>query len=140
MWPSTVMSWPDIRAPAAEVKNKMVLAMSSGEISVRSDEMAVSPSRTAASLWPVMALAPQPGERVLDVASGVGPLVAVIAPVATVARFDDRGVELVDEVLTYEHCLINRQVENGIAARMAVLYWLQPAVIPLPDEKEEVTP
>jgi aspartate carbamoyltransferase catalytic subunit len=41
-------------------------------------------------------------------------------------------------VLTYEHCLINRQVENGIAARMAVLYWLQPAVTPLPDEKEEV--
>jgi aspartate carbamoyltransferase catalytic subunit len=52
----------------------------------------------------------------------------------------NRGVELVDEVLTYEHCLINRQVENGIAARMAVLYWLQPAVTPLPDEKEEVTP
>lgn len=49
----------------------------------------------------------------------------------------NRGVELVDEVLTYEHCLINRQVENGIAARMAVLYWLQPAVTPLPDEKEE---
>ena len=44
-----------MRAPAAEVKNKMVLAMSSGEISVRSDEMAVSPSRTAASLWPVLA-------------------------------------------------------------------------------------
>jgi aspartate carbamoyltransferase catalytic subunit len=51
----------------------------------------------------------------------------------------NRGVELVDEVLTYEHCLINRQVENGIAARMAVLYWLQPAVAPLPDEKEDVT-
>ena len=50
----------------------------------------------------------------------------------------NRGVELVDEVLTYEHCLINRQVENGIAARMAVLYWLQPAVTPLADEKEEV--
>jgi aspartate carbamoyltransferase catalytic subunit len=49
----------------------------------------------------------------------------------------NRGVELVDEVLTYEHCLINRQVENGIAARMAVLYWLQPAVAPLPDEKED---
>lgn len=49
----------------------------------------------------------------------------------------NRGVELVDEVLTYEHCLINRQVENGIAARMAVLYWLQPAVTPLPDDKEE---
>jgi aspartate carbamoyltransferase catalytic subunit len=51
----------------------------------------------------------------------------------------NRGVELVDEVLTYEHCLINRQVENGIAARMAVLYWLQPAVAPLPDEKEDDT-
>ncbi len=49
----------------------------------------------------------------------------------------NRGVELVDEVLTYEHCLINRQVENGIAARMAVLYWLQPATAPRPDEKEE---
>ena len=51
----------------------------------------------------------------------------------------NRGVELVDEVLTYEHCLINRQVENGIAARMAVLYWLQPAVTPRPDEKEEAS-
>jgi hypothetical protein len=30
-------------------------------------------------------------------------------------------------------------VENGIAARMAVLYWLQPAVMPLPDDKEEVS-
>jgi hypothetical protein len=30
-------------------------------------------------------------------------------------------------------------VENGIAARMAVLYWLQPAVAPLPDEKEDAT-
>lgn len=49
----------------------------------------------------------------------------------------NRGVELVDEVLSYEHCLINRQVENGIAARMAVLYWLHPAVAPLPDEKED---
>ena len=49
----------------------------------------------------------------------------------------NRGVELVDEVLTYEHCLINRQVENGIAARMAVLYWLQPATAARPEEKEE---
>jgi aspartate carbamoyltransferase catalytic subunit len=40
----------------------------------------------------------------------------------------NRGVELVDEVLTYPRCLINRQVENGIATRMAVLYRLQPAV------------
>ena len=48
----------------------------------------------------------------------------------------NRGVELVDEVLAYEHCLINRQVENGIAARMAVLYCLQPATTPLPAEEE----
>jgi aspartate carbamoyltransferase catalytic subunit len=48
----------------------------------------------------------------------------------------NRGVELVDEVLSYEHCLINRQVENGIAARMAVLYCLQPATTPLPAEEE----
>jgi len=33
---------------------------------------------------------------------------------------------LVDGVMTYERTLINLQVENGIAARMAVLYWLQP--------------
>jgi aspartate carbamoyltransferase catalytic subunit len=38
----------------------------------------------------------------------------------------NRGVELVDGVMTYERTLINQQVENGIAARMAVLYWLQP--------------
>ena len=38
----------------------------------------------------------------------------------------NRGVELVDGVMTYERTLINLQVENGIAARMAVLYWLQP--------------
>jgi aspartate carbamoyltransferase catalytic subunit len=37
----------------------------------------------------------------------------------------NRGVELVDEVMHYEKCLINEQVENGIAARMSVLYWLQ---------------
>jgi len=48
----------------------------------------------------------------------------------------NRGVELVDEALSYEHCLINRQVENGIAARMAALYWLQPATKPLPAEEE----
>jgi aspartate carbamoyltransferase catalytic subunit len=48
----------------------------------------------------------------------------------------NRGVELVDEALTYEHCLINRQVENGIAARMAALYWLQPATNPLHAEEE----
>ncbi len=38
----------------------------------------------------------------------------------------NRGVELVDAVMTYEKTLINLQVENGIAARMAVLHWLQP--------------
>jgi len=40
----------------------------------------------------------------------------------------NRGVELTDAVMTYERCLINAQVENGIATRMAVLYWLKPAV------------
>lgn len=48
----------------------------------------------------------------------------------------NRGVELVDEALAYEHCLINRQVENGIAARMAALYWLQPATNSLSAEEE----
>jgi len=38
----------------------------------------------------------------------------------------NRGVELVDGVMDYERCLINQQVENGIAVRMAVLYWLKP--------------
>ena len=28
--------------------------------------------------------------------------------------------------MDYEHTLINNQVENGIAVRMAVLYWLKP--------------
>ena len=37
----------------------------------------------------------------------------------------NRGVELVDDVMHYEKCLINEQVENGIAARMSVLDWLQ---------------
>lgn len=40
----------------------------------------------------------------------------------------NRGLELDDVVTQYERCLINRQVENGIAARMAVLYWLRPGV------------
>jgi aspartate carbamoyltransferase catalytic subunit len=48
----------------------------------------------------------------------------------------NRGVELVDEVLSYENCLINRQVENGIAARMAVLYWLQPDTVAIPAGEE----
>lgn len=38
----------------------------------------------------------------------------------------NRGVEIVDDAMTYERSLINQQVENGIAVRMAVLYWLQP--------------
>ncbi|MCF6314234.1 MAG: aspartate carbamoyltransferase catalytic subunit [Verrucomicrobiales bacterium] len=38
----------------------------------------------------------------------------------------NRGVEIVDEAMTYERCLINQQVENGIATRMAALYWLKP--------------
>ncbi len=38
----------------------------------------------------------------------------------------NRGVELCDEVMEYERCLIDQQVENGIATRMAVLYWLKP--------------
>lgn len=38
----------------------------------------------------------------------------------------NRGVELGDDVMTYERTLINQQVENGIAVRMAVLYWLKP--------------
>ncbi|MBT8045455.1 MAG: aspartate carbamoyltransferase catalytic subunit [Verrucomicrobiae bacterium] len=40
----------------------------------------------------------------------------------------NRGVELCDDVMEYERCLIDQQVENGIAARMAVLYWLKPGV------------
>lgn len=40
----------------------------------------------------------------------------------------NRGVELCDDVMEYQRCLIDQQVENGIAARMAVLYWLKPHV------------
>jgi len=39
----------------------------------------------------------------------------------------NRGVELAHEVTSYERCLIQQQVQNGIATRMAVLYWLRPA-------------
>ncbi|MDE0835976.1 MAG: aspartate carbamoyltransferase catalytic subunit [Akkermansiaceae bacterium] len=39
----------------------------------------------------------------------------------------NRGVELCDAVMDYERSLINDQVENGIAARMAVLYYLKPS-------------
>ncbi len=38
----------------------------------------------------------------------------------------NRGVELCDAVMDYTRSLINDQVENGIAVRMAVLYWLKP--------------
>ncbi len=38
----------------------------------------------------------------------------------------NRGVELCDAVMDYERSLINDQVENGIAVRMAVLYHLKP--------------
>lgn len=38
----------------------------------------------------------------------------------------NRGVELTDAGMDYERSLINAQVENGIAVRMSVLYWLRP--------------
>ena len=38
----------------------------------------------------------------------------------------NRGVEIDNDAMNYERSLINQQVENGIAARMAVLYWLKP--------------
>ncbi len=38
----------------------------------------------------------------------------------------NRGVEITDEAMSYEKSLINAQVENGIAVRMATLYWLRP--------------
>ena len=38
----------------------------------------------------------------------------------------NRGVELVNEAMDYEKSLISQQVENGIAVRMATLYWLRP--------------
>jgi aspartate carbamoyltransferase catalytic subunit len=41
----------------------------------------------------------------------------------------NRGVELCDAVMDYERSLINDQVENGIAVRMAVLYWLKPSSV-----------
>ena len=34
-----------------------------------------------------------------------------------------------DAVMDYERSLINDQVENGIAVRMAVLYWLKPGSV-----------
>lgn len=38
----------------------------------------------------------------------------------------NRGVEICDKAMIYERTLINTQVENGIACRMAVLYHLTP--------------
>ena len=38
----------------------------------------------------------------------------------------NRGVEICDEAVDYERSLINKQVENGVAARMSVLYALKP--------------
>jgi aspartate carbamoyltransferase catalytic subunit len=38
----------------------------------------------------------------------------------------NRGVEITDAGMAYERSLINRQVENGIAVRMSVLYSLRP--------------
>ncbi len=40
----------------------------------------------------------------------------------------NRGVELVNEAMDYEKSLIQQQVENGIAVRMAALYWLKPEI------------
>jgi aspartate carbamoyltransferase catalytic subunit len=51
----------------------------------------------------------------------------------------NRGVELVDEVMSYERTLINTQVENGIATRMAILYHLTPDK-PSAQTPVEVTP
>lgn len=39
----------------------------------------------------------------------------------------NRGVEVVDEAMEYERSLIDRQVENGIAVRMSLLYLLSPS-------------
>ena len=41
----------------------------------------------------------------------------------------NRGVELNDAVMKYDRCLIDQQVENGIAVRMSVLYWLKPGSV-----------
>jgi len=40
----------------------------------------------------------------------------------------NRGVEICDAAVEYERSLINTQVENGVAARMSVLYALKPEV------------
>lgn len=41
----------------------------------------------------------------------------------------NRGVEITDLGMNYERSLINQQVENGIAVRMSVLYWLKPGAV-----------
>ena len=41
----------------------------------------------------------------------------------------NRGVEVTDAGMNYERSLINQQVENGIAVRMSVLYWLRPGAV-----------
>lgn len=47
----------------------------------------------------------------------------------------NRGVEITDTGMNYDRSLINQQVENGIAVRMSVLYWLRPGTpTPLPLE------
>ncbi|MCC8022063.1 MAG: aspartate carbamoyltransferase catalytic subunit [Akkermansia sp.] len=38
----------------------------------------------------------------------------------------NRGVELCDLAMEYRNCLVNKQVENGVAARMSILYHLTP--------------
>ena len=41
----------------------------------------------------------------------------------------NRGVELCDAAMGYENCLVCNQVENGIAARMSILYHLTPGTL-----------
>lgn len=41
----------------------------------------------------------------------------------------NRGVELCDAALDYRNCLVCNQVENGIAARMSILYHLTPGTL-----------
>ena len=41
----------------------------------------------------------------------------------------NRGVELCDAAMDYKNCLVCNQVENGIAARMSILYHLTPGTL-----------
>lgn len=41
----------------------------------------------------------------------------------------NRGVELCDTAMEYRNCLVCNQVENGIAARMSILYHLTPQTL-----------